>query len=282
MSTPYDATFKHLLDHYPKDWLRLAGMDAGTVEVVDADLSTITAHADKVFRVADDQPWMLHVEPQASYEVGLPARVFTYNALIHRRHSVPVHSVVLLLRKEATGPAITGKYRLQLPGERRPYMQFRYGVIRVWQLHAERLLNEGLGTLPLAILADDARPRLEAVAQAVRHRIEESKDPESSTLISAAYILAGLRYPREVAMELFKGGSFMRESDTYQAILEEGIVEGRLQYARAMLLRLGTRRWGPPAAATRQRLEAINDLGQVQSLIDRLLDAGGWDELLRE
>lgn len=83
-------------------------------------------------------------------------------------------------------------------------------------------------------------------------------------------------------MELFKGGSFMRESDTYQAILEEGIVEGRLQNARAMLFRLGTRRWGPPARATKQRLDVISDLEQLQALTDRLLDASDWEELLRE
>ncbi len=76
MSTPYDATFKHLLQHYPEDWLRLVGSERpSAVEVVDADLSTITAHADKVFRVAGDEPWMLHIEPQASYEVGLPGRI---------------------------------------------------------------------------------------------------------------------------------------------------------------------------------------------------------------
>jgi predicted transposase YdaD len=171
MSTPYDATFKHLLQRYPEDWLRLVGVE-GTeaVEVVDTDLSTITAHADKVFRVVGDEPWMLHVEPQASYEVGLPSRVFSYNALIHRRHGVPVQSVVLLLRKQATGPAITGKYRLRLPGERRPYVEFRYGVVRVWQLHAEAILGQGLGTLPLALLADDARPHLEEISQSILHR----------------------------------------------------------------------------------------------------------------
>jgi predicted transposase YdaD len=78
----------------------------------------------------------------------------------------------------------------------------------------------------------------------------------------------------------------MRESDTYQAILEEGmakgLTEGQLKNARATLLRLGTRRWGPPAPLARQRLDAIGDLEQLQVLTDRVLDASGWEELLRE
>lgn len=127
----------------------------------------------------------------------------------------------------------------------------------------------------------DARPRLETVVQSLTHRVlERSQDEEAANLISAAYILMGLRYSRDVAAALFKGVRSMRESDTYQAILEEGEVKGEVKNARATLLRLGARRWGPPEQTARQRLEAIRDLAQLQELIDRVLDAPGWQELL--
>lgn len=67
MSKPFDATLKHLLEKYPQDWLRLVGIPKSTpISVIDADLSTVTAAADKVLRVGERDPWLLHLELQAS------------------------------------------------------------------------------------------------------------------------------------------------------------------------------------------------------------------------
>jgi hypothetical protein len=64
----------------------------------------------------------------------------------------------------------------------------------------------------------------------------------------------------------------MRESSTYLAILAEE--------ARVILLRQGTKRFGPPSADVRAALEAITDVEQLETLADRLLDVENWDELL--
>src|SRR5260370_15948761 len=57
---------------------------------------------------------------------------------------------------------------------------------------------------------------------------------------SAAFILLGLRYSRELARHLLRGVRSMKESVTYQAILEEGEekgkIEGALAEARKFLL----------------------------------------------
>lgn len=68
----------------------------------------------------------------------------------------------------------------------------------------------------------------------------------------------------------------MKESTTYQAILEEGEVIA----TRNHILRLGRQRFGPPDAAVRQELEAIQDLNRLNSLLDRFLSAAGWSDLL--
>jgi hypothetical protein len=68
----------------------------------------------------------------------------------------------------------------------------------------------------------------------------------------------------------------MRESTTYMAIIEEG----RMEEAKTIVLRQGTKRFGPPPADARAAIEALTDLERLEALTDRLLDVESWDELL--
>ena len=73
----------------------------------------------------------------------------------------------------------------------------------------------------------------------------------------------------------------MRESVTYQMILDEGRVEGRVEAKQSTLLLLGRKRFGEPDEATREVLRSIQDLDRLDRLSERLLDASGWQELLQ-
>jgi hypothetical protein len=53
---PFDAATKHLIESQPGDWLEYVGLARVAVDVVDADLSTVTADADKVLRIRDEVP----------------------------------------------------------------------------------------------------------------------------------------------------------------------------------------------------------------------------------
>lgn len=76
----------------------------------------------------------------------------------------------------------------------------------------------------------------------------------------------------------------MRESSTYQAFLREGEAvgeaRGRASEARAILLRLGSRRFGPPDRRTRVAVQRLADLGRLGQLTDRVLNVGSWEDLL--
>ncbi len=99
MSKPYDATVKDLIEKYPADWLPLAGVrTSAPIDVIDADVSTVTAAADKVLRIREAQPWLLHLELQSSHETELAERLQWYNALLGHRHRLPVRTVLVLLR----------------------------------------------------------------------------------------------------------------------------------------------------------------------------------------
>jgi hypothetical protein len=53
-----------------------------------------------------------------------------------------------------------------------------------------------------------------------------------------------------------------------------------IEEARRLLVRLGTKRFGPPPANVVATLDGIADVGQLETLADRLLDVSGWAELL--
>jgi predicted transposase YdaD len=79
---------------------------------------------------------------------------------------------------------------------------------------------------------------------------------------------------------LLQGVTSMRESITYQAILQEGKAEGEASEARRILLLQGRRRFGEPAAAALAALNSVSDLQKLEDLTVRLLEVETWEELL--
>ena len=68
----------------------------------------------------------------------------------------------------------------------------------------------------------------------------------------------------------------MRESSTYQAILEEGAVTE----ARKVLRLLGDNAYGPADAATAAQLEQLADLARLEEVLQRIRSAASWEQLL--
>jgi len=74
----------------------------------------------------------------------------------------------------------------------------------------------------------------------------------------------------------------MKESSTYQAIVQEGLVKGELKEARKLLVRLGSKPLGRPSTRTQAALEKIPDLGRLEALIERIGTVDSWQALLAE
>ena len=80
----------------------------------------------------------------------------------------------------------------------------------------------------------------------------------------------------------------MKESVTYQAILEEGKAigvakgkaEGKAEEARKLLLLQGCDRFGEPSAKIVALLDAVTDLRRLEALMIRLLHVKTWEEFL--
>lgn len=94
MPHPYDASTKYLVENRLADWLPLCGRPTtARVEVIDADLATVTAAADRVLLVDDDPPWLLHLEILSSRDPAYPDKFPVYNVLLRDRRGVPVWTV---------------------------------------------------------------------------------------------------------------------------------------------------------------------------------------------
>jgi hypothetical protein len=149
----------------------------------------------------------------------------------------------------------------------------------------ERILAGGLGTLPLAPLADLGSVAVETVIGRMAARLTSEATPsEAATLWASTYLLLGLRFRSDRAAALLEGVRGMRESTTYQAILKEDIEQGEqrgvLQEARGLLIRIGAKRLGPPPPSVVDALGAIQDREQLERLAERTLDVESWAELL--
>ena len=274
----YDAAVKTLVEQYPADWLRSLGVPVeGPVTLKEADLSTVSANADKLLFVEQPEPTLVNLELQASRDDDLPYRLLVYASLILHQHRLKLLGLVVLLRRAADSPVLTGTvgYEATLGGR----LDYQYRVVRVWEESPDWALQGGLGLIPLAPLTRITQSELPGVLQQMKTRLAGEPAPVQNTLWATTYVLMGLRYPASITERVAREVGTMKESATYQAILEEGREEGRVEEAGRMLLNWGTRRFGVPNEETEKRIKALT-LEQLHELSPRLLDVESWEELL--
>lgn len=279
---PYDATMKDLIEASPLAWAeRYCHRAVSEATVIDADVSTVTAAADKVIRARQDVgECLVHIEAETGHAGEAPGQLLLYSTLLEARHGLPVRSVLLLLRPGANATAATGLLERRHAAGEPPYKTFRYEVVRVWELTAESLLTGPLAFVPLAPLTNDAVADPVGVAvQAVR-RFRSEATERVGTMETSLLVLAGLRHGDEVIDRIAREVQEMEESAGYQWILRKGETKGAARELKQTVLRMGRRRFGEPPAPASEAVEAITDLDRLRALTDRILDAASWDDLL--
>jgi hypothetical protein len=180
---PYDVTGKDLLRRDPPSWmayLRLA-VPGGPIEAIDADVSTVPAEADRVYRIRGRSAYLVHVEMVSHRDSRLARRLWRYNALLDLKYDLRVRSVALLLRPEADSKYLTGVLDLRLPDDDRVAV-FYYRVVRAWEQPVEPLLAGPLATLPMAPLADVPVQDVPGVLERIDERLAaEAPPPEAAS-----------------------------------------------------------------------------------------------------
>ena len=280
----FDVSTKELVWDDPAAWLEGFGIGPrGPVEVIDSDITTLTAAADKVIHVGGPQPYLVNFEVQSSHQTDLVETTWFRQAALFHRHRLPVLTVLVLLRPDANSPSLTGTFELSMPDGWQTN-RYNYRVVRLWQEDPESYLTGGVNLVPLAPLTNvpDAEEELRGLVRHMAERINAEPEPRAAKLWTATYLLMGLCFSKEFASRLLEGVQNMRESTTYQAILTEGRNEGRVGEAQRMLLMLGETRFGEPDEATCGAIEAILDVERLERMTKRVLDTNiqDWNGLL--
>ena len=280
MAKKFDPALKSLVDARPLDWAAFAlhqlGLPDGPISITDADVSSVTAQADRVFRYELPAPGLVHLELQAQWDGDLPNDSLKRNVLLNSRYGIPVDTIVMVLSPRANSPSLTGTLeKRRVTGD--VYLQFQYTVVRVWELPPTTYLTGPLGLLPLAVLTDEAVRAPEPVFAEIVRRADAEAEPRMAKLLElGSFMLAGLRHPMAVVAHLFERARGMEESTTYQWIVSKGVAIG----IRKIILRQGRKRFGPPPPEVEAALQALTSDERLERISDRIDEANDWNDLV--
>jgi len=281
MSKPFDSTLNDLLDARPDEWVAFlgarAGIPPGPAVAIDTDLST-TIQADKLFRIDGVSPAILHIELEASSRLGVAVRMLRYNAVTHHNVGLPVNSVLVLLRPKAQASDQTGRLVLNA-SDGEPYLTFRHTIIRVWEESMETFLSAGPGLAPLAFVTNEAAVNPSDAFGRLRQRLRTEGVSVNlmERLLTATLILGSLRYDFDLLQEIDMAlADIWEESSIYQG----GKAEGMTQAGQNLLRLQGRKRFGAPKPEQESQLQSIADIGRLERMGERMLDAVSWDDLL--
>lgn len=289
--TPMDARFKEVLQNFLPEFVNLffpeialqlqwdtiqfldketiAELGADTTQTSDIVASVQTSHGDAFSLV-------ILIEVQAKRGGKFPKRVFDYYYALRRRYGHPVLPLVLYLSPGAGGitQEVYQEETLQIA-----FLRFHYLVVGLPDLAADEWQSKSPLAAALAckmrpLSAGKAQQKFNGLLQIARSAYGDYRKLLLADLLERFLSLADAE---EAAYNQLRASTTSQEVEQMLSIYEErGIAEGM----RAVLLRLGTRRFGAPSQSIRLQLEAIESRARLDALTDHLFDVENWDELL--
>jgi predicted transposase YdaD len=145
-----------------------------------------------------------------------------------------------------------------------------------------------VGTLPLAFIANITPEEIPRLFRRVAKRLAEQTDPGTAREIwTAVKVLMGLKYEDDFVMNMLKSVSFLEDSTTYRAMMRKGMAEGmakgeakgKVEEARPLLLKFGTKKLGRPDVKAIAKIDRIGSLQRLEDLIERTFVVSNWKEL---
>ena len=282
MLNSYDATFKVLVDHSPRDWARfLFGESLDLATTVDTSLHETSEVVDRLIRVSHGgSDFILHVEFHAGHSGNMiPNRLFHYNAAVMKRYSLTTMSCVLILRREADSPVIGDSIVRAVPRFGAVH-KFRYHPIRIWREPLQTFLIPGSSLAVAGVLSDFGALSLEEAGLQIRRCIDAVTDLEiKERLLYHLVVLAGMRFNESQAETII--GRKVSMLEKYSVTLQYFIRTGEERGQRNLLLASVGPVFGAPPQDV---IDKVNAATSEKLLIwsTRLRTAQSWTDLIAD
>jgi predicted transposase/invertase (TIGR01784 family) len=213
----FDNTCKFLAETFPTDFASwILGEPIPLTELKPSELSTEPIRADSLIFLASTEI-ILHLEFQTTTDESMALRMLDYWVRLRRKFPTKrIHQTVIYLRPTNSPLVRQTSYSSETTNH-------QFQIIRLWE-QSPQTLQQYQGLLPFVALSrtDDPEEELRQVTR----QIEAIPNREiQANLVAATYVISGLALEREVLQRLLRR-EIMKESVTYQEILEEGRVEG--------------------------------------------------------
>ena len=220
----YDSILKFLIDEYTKPiltWLLNQEIN-DKIEMLPTELNIEPIRADGVFFLQVGNK-IIHLEFQTrpKSDPPLPLRMLDYWVRLYRLYKLyeknyELEQVIIFLRRDTSEKVFEESFQVGNTNH-------HYRVIRIWECDPTPLLSQP-ELLPLAVLAKSEKPEmlLSEVAQKVK-AIENQR--QKSNIAAGVELLAGINYSEEL-IKMYLHDDILRESVTYQRILNDGVKIG--------------------------------------------------------
>ncbi|GAC1362935.1 MAG: hypothetical protein NVSMB44_19180 [Ktedonobacteraceae bacterium] len=219
MTKKWDGTLKWLVEEAPQDFIDWLGNGSYFMRELSPHLGSRSVDADLLYQaIYEDSPYLLHIEFQKRAQRNMAMRMFEYNMLAMRKYNLPVHSVVIYLKKDR--PIIEPPYVSALPWGKES-VRFSYQNVKLWDIPTEAILRSGReGWLPLVPLTSEGL-RHESIERVI-DLLNPAGGPPKIDQLSLTYTLAALEYTKEEDLSWLKRSFSMiddvlRDSWVYRA-----------------------------------------------------------------
>lgn len=160
-------------------------------------------------------------------------------------------------------------------------------VLRLWRLPAEPFLTGPVSLMPLALMAGIRPDELSGVGREIGRRLNAEHDfAKNDRTVTMISVLMRLRYDNMTTQELLASIPDVEEYPGFKMFLDKGRAqgreEGRLKQAQEVLIKLGSKRFGPPATLETAAIQNIHDVDRLVALNEKLFEVAGWQELLKD
>jgi hypothetical protein len=292
----HDRLFKELLTTFFAEFidLFLPGLSAFLVrdsfEFMDKEVFTDVTEgsrheADLVVKARfkdGNALFLIHLETQSRHQHGFPRRMFMYFARLHEKYGLPVYPVVLYSHDSPTGPE-PDHYKVDFPD--RAVLDFAYTVIQLnrlnWRDYVRQHNPVASALMAKMHIARAERPKVKL--ECLRLLATLHLNPAKMQLISGfvdSYLRLTAQEQRhfDAALERVERPEREDVMDIVTSWLEEGIVKGRDEGVRKIVVRLLKRQVGKLSASTSKALAALST-AQLEDLGDALLEFNSIDDL---